>query len=367
MRVLHISGAKVWGGNEQQLIYLIDELPRFNIRQVLFCFKDTPLHREATAHPVKICSIDRVKPFSAAYFKALRRIIKEEEIDLIHLHTSDSVTGYVITDIIKPLNTPTVFTKKGIRKKNSWLSKYKYNSKSIDRIICVSESVKENFAAILRPENRKKLVVVNDGVKINEQAEAPYLLREKLGISAESFIFGSIANHTKAKDLHTLIRALKKLKILQPKKKFYLVQIGKFSKLTPEIMEEVEKSKLNDVMSFLGFVPQASAFLKQFDSFVISSSREGGPSTLMEAFAVGTPVVSTKVGVINEAIENGKNGFYTAPGNAHALAEKMAAIMEDGELRQKFSELSKEVFRKKFTVEHLAQETYFIYKDLVQE
>lgn len=365
LRILHVSGAKAWGGNEQQLMYLIDELPRFDVYQVLFCFNDTPLQKEATAHPVKIRSIERVKPFSAAYRSALRQIIEEEDIDVIHLHTSDSVTGYVVTDILKPLNIPTVFAKKGIREKNSFLSKFKYNYKGIDRIICISDYVKTNFKAILKKKNHNKLVTVYNGIKEADLVlHGEVDLRQKLGIADDIILFGSIANHTRAKDLMTLVRAVDKL-LKSGRKNFHLVQMGSFSKLTPEFQAEVENLHIGTHFSFLGFVENGMSHMSQLDALVISSQREGGPSSLMEAFSRKTPVISTRVGVVDEVIKDGENGFSVEVGDAGGLAEKMARFMDKPDLAPEFAEKSYAKFRNRFTAKHLGENTFKVYKELL--
>lgn len=367
LKVLHVSGAKAWGGNEQQLMYLIDELPTFKVHQVMFCFEGTPLCKEAAAHPVKIRAVKRVKPYSSAYRKALRKIVKEEKIDLIHLHTSDSVTGFVVTDILKPLNVPTVFAKKGIREKNSFLSKFKYNYHNIDRIICISEYVRINFKAILKKRNHSKLVTVYNGIKeVDHVAEGKIDLRKKIGIADDVILFGSIANHTRAKDLMTLVQSVDHL-LKKGKKNFHMVQMGSFSKITPEFQAEVKNLGIGSHFSFLGFVENALSHMPQLDALVISSQREGGPSSLMEAFSRKTPVISTRVGIVEEVITDGENGFSVEVGEAEALADKMAHFMEDPSLADEFAQRSYEKYTSRFTAKHLGENTFRVYKELLLE
>lgn len=367
LKVLHVSGAKAWGGNEQQLMYLIDELPAFKVQQVLFCFEGTPLHKEAAAHPVKIRAIDKVKPYSAAYRKTLRQVVKEENIDLIHLHTSDSVTGFVVADIFKPLNIPTIFAKKGVREKNSILSKFKYNYHNIDRIICISEYVKRNFKDLLKKKNHSKLITVYNGIKEMDHVEEGKIdLRKKLGLNDDVILFGSIANHTRAKDLLTLLRAVHHL-LEKGEKNFHMVQMGSFSKLTPEFQEEVENLQINENFTFLGFVENALTHMPQLDALVISSKREGGPSSLMEAFSRKTPVISTRVGIVEEVISDGENGFSVKVEEPKALADKMARFMEDPGLASSFAQRSYEKFANRFTARHLGENTYNVYKELLLE
>lgn len=366
MKVLHVSGARSWGGNEQQLMYLIDELDKLGVEQVLFCYKETPLEKTSALHPVKIRSIERAKPHTSTYRKEFRKIIAEENIELMHLHTSDSVTGFVVTDILKPLGVPTVFAKKGVRERNSFLSKFKYNYRNIDRIIVISEYVKENFKSVLKPVNHKKLVTVYNGIKLSEQEDrADFNIREKLGLEKEIILFGSIANHTRAKDLMTLIEAVKEL-LKNGEHNFHVVQMGTPSKLTPEFEKAVEDLNIGSHFTFLGFVANAVAYMPQLDALIISSKREGGPSSLMEAFSRKTAVISTKVGVVEEVIENGKNGFFVPTEDPEALAHKMAALVQIPQKAKEFGDRSFEKFKQGFTAEHLGKSTFNVYRELLE-
>lgn len=365
MKVLHVSGARSWGGNEQQLMYLIDELDKLGVEQVLFCYGNTPLEKAAASHPIKIWSIAREKPFSAAYRREFREVLNKESIELIHLHTSDSVTGFVVTDILRSTGVPTVFAKKGVREKNSALSKFKYNYKNIDRIIVISEYVRENFKTVLKPKNHKKMVTVYNGIKVpTASVEAEFSLRAKLELQEEKILFGSIANHTRAKDLMTLIKAVDLL-LKKGVQNFHVVQMGSPSKLTPEFEKAVKDLEIGSHFTFLGFVANAVSFMPQLDALVISSKREGGPSSLMEAFSRKTPVISTKVGVVEEVIENGKNGFYVPIEDPEALAQSMAEFINNPALAQKFAEKSFEKFQNSFTAEHLGKNTYEVYRELL--
>ena len=364
MKVLHVSGARSWGGNEQQLIYLIDELDKLGVEQKIFCFTGTPLFEEVKNHPVEILAMDYRKPYTLAYRKFFRNLVEQHKIDVIHLHTSDSVTGYVITDLFKPLEVPTVFAKKGVREKNSILSKYKYNYPSIDRIIVISEYVRQNFKKVLKPKNYSKMVTVHNGIKEVDQEEPAFYIRKKLGLEEDIVLFGNIANHTRAKDLGTLIKAVQ-IVIEKGFSKFHLVQMGSPSKLTPEYKSAVEAAGIDKHFTFLGFVANAVSLMPQLNALIISSKREGGPSSLMEAFSRKTAVISTKVGVVEEVMENGRNGFFVEPEHPEALAQKMIEFIRKPELEMQFGDLSFEKFRNEFTAEKLGSKTLEVYREIV--
>lgn len=368
MTVLHISGAQVWGGNEQQLIYLISELDVLGVQQKIFCFKDSPLFRAVSNLPIEIIATAPLSPYSSKYRNFLSDIVEDKQIDVIHLHTSDSVTGYVVTDLIKRLRTPTLFARKGIRNKTSFLSKQKYNYKNIHGILCISEYVKEHFGAILSEKNRKKLVVVYNGVKIEDMPANPeFQIKEKLKLSSETFIIGNIANHTNAKDLPTLVKVLEHIVCTLKVKDIHLVQLGDHSKNTEVLREMVKEKKLESYITFMGFVKNASSYLSQFDVFLMTSEREGGPSSVVEALYKKTPVISTRVGVVDEIIEDGVNGFSSEVRDVEGLAIKVVKFKDSPKLSDQFSKLSYDIFLKKFTADQLGKKTFAVYENLIND
>ena len=73
------------------------------------------------------------------------------------------------------------------------------------------------------------------------------------------------------------------------------------------------------------------------DIFVLSSHEEGMPNVLSEAMACGLSIVSTKVRGSDELIENNVNGFLVEPRNSEELADKIDILINNKEIREKFS------------------------------
>lgn len=367
MTVLHISGARSWGGSEQQLLYLIDELQKYGVSQKISCYEGTPLMEATKDKPVQTLTTPYFKPTSSLYRKNLKKIIDEYDIDLIHIHTNDGLTGYVLTDLFYNLKTPTILSRKSVRDKHSFLSKLKYNYKNIDVIICVSKYVEAHFSRILSEKNRKKTIIVQDSVQVDERPQiVSFDIREKYNIDQDFYLIGNIANHTRAKDHPILIKTLYEIVHVQNEKNVKLLQIGQFSPLTDELKLLVKEYDLEEYIIYTDFVKDASLLMKQFDVFLMTSCREGGPSSIIEAFKNKVPVVSTRVGVVDEVIVDGINGFTTEIKSPKMLAEKLLILKEDRSLRENFANKSYERFISNFTAEILGKKTYEIYKGLLE-
>ena len=368
MKVLHVSGARSWGGNEQQLLYLVEQLNLYKVEQSLFCYENTPLFNRLKDIKINIIAIPYIKSTKSGYQKLLKKAVVDYQFDLLHLHTSDSVTGYVITDLLFKLKTKTVFSKKGIGSKVSLLSKYKYNYKNIHKILCVSEVVYTYFKEVLSKKNHAKLCVVYDGVRVNDTLENSSIdIREELNLPKNTNVIGNIANHTKAKDLKTLVKTLDVLVHKKNIKNIHLIQVGEFSKRTQGLKNLILEYNLENYISFIGFRENASLFLPQFDVFLMTSEREGGPTTVLEAMYKKTPIVSTEVGIVGEAIRDGENGFIAPVGDYQSLANKLETLLGNKSLMTSFSEISYQKFSSSYTVKKLGESTFTTYKEVINE
>lgn len=368
MKILHISGARSWGGNEQQLIITIPEIKKYNFDSYVFGVENSPLHNVCIEKEIDFICCKSNKLNKTINYKFLKETIAHLKPDLLHLHTSDSVTLFVVSDLLYNLKIPTVFSKKGVSRNVSFLSKFKYNYKNIDKILCVSETVKNHFKTILKIRNHSKLCVIYDGVaEILEPNKGVIDLKKEYAIDATSKIIGNIANHSKAKDLKTLIRTVNQLVNINKLRDIHVFQIGSFSKLTNELKKLVKEYHLEKYITFLGFTENASLFLPQFDIFVMTSEREGGPTSVLEAFQNKIAVVSTKVGVINDVINNGINGFSTEVSNFKELAKDIEIILRNDSLKIKFIKESYQLYLDNFTAEKLGSNTSKIYNTVLRK
>ena len=99
----------------------------------------------------------------------------------------------------------------------------------------------------------------------------------------------------------------------------------------------VEELGLQERVRFLGAQPRARVveLFAAADASILSSTWENFPHTVVEALAVGTPVIATTVGGVAEVVHDGENGLLVAPGDAPALARAIATYFADAELRDR--------------------------------
>jgi glycosyltransferase involved in cell wall biosynthesis len=368
MNILHVSGATSWGGNEQQLVDTIFGLDKLNVSSYIFCYKSSPLEAYALVHNLKTVTTSIKSNFSFRKIKLLKQSIIDLNIDLVHLHTSDSVTTYVVSDILVNLRVPAVFSKKGISSPKKGLSAYKYNYKNILKTICVSKAVLDSFKKTLKFKNLHKLVVVYDGIK-TERAKIinSFNVRKKYNISNDVTIIGNIANHTRAKDLVTFVKTVNHLVNVLNIKNVCFIQIGKEGKYSENFLPLIEEYKLEKYIKILGFVENAFSLMPQFNIYLMSSEREGLPITIYEAFYQKTSVVSTKAGGVAEAITHNVNGLLSEIKDYKDLAKNILILIKQPKLKDAFVEKSYSLILNKFTTKQLAKNTLSVYNDILNK
>lgn len=147
----------------------------------------------------------------------------------------------------------------------------------------------------------------------------------------------SVARLTEKKGLHVAIEACRQLKKQGVAFRYRILGIGPWERRLRTLIEQYQ---LDDVIEMPGFMPshQVKEMLEQADVFLLPSitgtdgDMEGIPVALMEAMAVGIPVISTVHSGIPELVESGKSGWLVPENDAQALAERLAAFSQlDGE------------------------------------
>ncbi|TVZ25190.1 glycosyltransferase involved in cell wall biosynthesis [Gillisia sp. Hel_I_86] len=368
MNVLHISGAHVWGGNEQQLLSLIIGLQDYNVKQSFFCFNNSPLIEKLGQTDITILPIPKCRHGSKKYIKFLKEIVISQKIDLIHLHTSASLTGYVVTDIFHKLGVKVIFSKKAVSRKTSFLSRIKYNYKGIDSIVCVSAYVMQYFKTVLNSKNYHKLSVIYDGVTEKVyKSPVEINLKEVLNVDISTFIIGNIANHTRAKNLPLLVETLNYLVNNLNIRDIHLVQIGYFSKRTESLREMIKKYNLEQYITFLGFSDNTHSLHPQFNVFLLTSEREGGPTVILESFKHKIPVVSTKVGLVDDCVKHGTHAYVAEVGDFKSLAESISKLKNDKRIGKNFANNASDLFFNKFTEKKFVFDTYAHYNKILQD
>jgi glycosyltransferase involved in cell wall biosynthesis len=123
--------------------------------------------------------------------------------------------------------------------------------------------------------------------------------------------------------------------------------------LRPRLESQAAGLGLGNRITFTGWRSDIPELIAAMDVFVMSSLFEGGPTSVLEAMAMGKPVVATSVGMVPEVIEDGRTGLVVPPGNAAALADRVIRLLGDDAARGAMGEAARAHALADFSIERM--------------
>jgi len=157
----------------------------------------------------------------------------------------------------------------------------------------------------------------------------------------------AISRHDPRKGVDVLLRALAELRERGVAFRACLVGGGQ---LLEQHRGLAERLNLNGTVTIEGFAPDAYAYLRHADVFVLPSLEEGsGSVSLLEALQAGAAVVASNVDGIPEDVADGDSALLVEPGNASVLSGAIERVLNDHALRRRLARRAREVFNEKFS------------------
>ena len=132
-----------------------------------------------------------------------------------------------------------------------------------------------------------------------------------------------------------------------------------------DIKDLIQRLNLAELISFHEPVEDLSPVLARFDLLVSSSHIETFGRTLVEAMAMGKPIVATAVGGVPEVVADGEVGFLVPAGDANALAKKISLLVEDDDLRQTMGQKGRQRVSEHFDVRTITRRWEQTYESLL--
>ena len=121
---------------------------------------------------------------------------------------------------------------------------------------------------------------------------------------------------------------------------------------------------LNKYFYFAGFRNDIPQLLKCFDIFVLPSLYEGLPNVILEAFALGVPVIASNLESIREAIIPHKNGLLVEPGNVRQLTLNIKELLTHKTLQKRLSQKAYLMVNKRFDIKNNADLLVDLFKKI---
>ncbi|MDT7741807.1 MAG: hypothetical protein QOE59_885, partial [Actinomycetota bacterium] len=170
-------------------------------------------------------------------------------------------------------------------------------------------------------------------------------VRAGLGVALDAELVVIVARMRPEKDHATLLRAFAEVRRVRPRAQLLVVGDGV---LREELERLVAELGLDRDVVYVGLRSEVGDLLAAADVAALSSRKECAPQSLLEAMAVGVPVVATAVGGIPEMVEQATTGLLVPPGDPGALAEALIALLGDPVRRSALADAARREVTRRF-------------------
>lgn len=363
--------SKVLFGAETIILTIAERIDKTKFNPLIVVFKGEdeeipPLALEAKQKKIPVEIIILKGKFDFFSIFKLRRIILKNNIDILHSHEYKS-------DIIAFIATR--FTSvKLITTTHGWLSinpKVKFYEfldsiviRFFNKIVAVSNAMEKELLKIKIPSSKTSVIETALDFSYLQLDLKKSNLREELGFDSNAVLIGTIGRLSLERGHIYFLRAAKEIIKIFPNVIFLIAGDGY---LKESLVSEAKKMGIKDKVFFLGFRKDISNILSAIDIFVFPSLRESFGIALVEAMAVGKPVVATRMGISSEIIKDGETGIMIEPKNSDSIREAVIKLLRDENLRVKIGASAKRLVVERFNCQQMVNSYEYAYLALLEK
>jgi glycosyltransferase involved in cell wall biosynthesis len=378
--IAHILPWDAIGGTELATLRIARAVESENFRSIMFCpsgsrivspFFASEGFETVSYEPIELDTHNFIS-YSSATIK-LTRSFRRHHIDLIHC--ADIPAGNYAALAGKIARIPLVCH---VRNRYHWLSRFERAwLLGIDKLICVSQDTRQQFGHLAKYGDyaaKRKGKVIYDGMEIPSEDGAIKSVKEEVkrefGIPEKAKIIGMVARLAPQKDYLTLIKAVARLAPHYSDVRFLIIgaysQAEEQRKHFEEVQRAIHEHKVDDFFIFTDFRTDVPRLMNALDIFVLCTHFEGFPLVILEAMALGKPVVATAVDGIPEVIIDSKTGLLHNHEDYEHLAQQLLLLLWDKDFANSIGEAGRQYVQMNFNQRQFALNMINLYREMLK-
>ena len=360
VRLLELRNTYKWGGGPDKTILLSAERHnRSRVEVVVVYIRDVrdqefSIGDKARAKGLTFYEVEERGKFDPRVLEALREIVLRHDINLIHGHDHKSdLFAYLLRRWLWRQRLAVVSTA------HAWVMLglkgqiYRRMDLSLMRrfnhLIAVSHATKSEMIEAGVPPDL--ITVIHNGIDTDAWApkRASASLRDELKLGQAFPVIGYVGRIMPEKDLETWLRAAAMVAKQYPHAQFVLVGEGKDTATLEQLKRLAADLGIKDNVYFPGYRSDLVPVYETFDIFLLSSRREGLPNSILEAMAMGLPVVTTDVAGAKELVLDGQTGYLLPQGDEIGIASALTTLTMNDTLRRQMGRMGRERVQREFS------------------
>lgn len=365
-KVLLVAAAtSTTGGGERHVADLMRGLPEMGFQVELLAPRGGDINALAASLGIATYEAD-IGGTSVAGLSATRSAIAQSDPDIVHAHGSRAALYARLAD--SRGRERAVYTVHGIHTDRSGSSARRSVLTAMERVlvqrtrhfICVCHADMAHGSALGILEAQRASVVYN-GVSLPEGVAAGSF-RSEIGVGSETPVALAVGRYSPQKDHPTLLRAWALVRHRMPDAVLALIGGGQLEAETRALADSLG---LGGSVRFCATRPDLRSAYTDADVVVLSSLWEGLPYVVLEALATGTPVVSTAVDGIPEAVTHGETGLLVPPSAPEPVAAALVELLSDRDRSRAMGEMGRADVAERFSLEGMIDGLASVYRDVL--
>ena len=357
------------GGAETVLLNIAKNLDKNQFNTTVVLHRSRWLHEQLKKYNIDTKIIPSRRSWDIAFISKFVRLCRQLKIEIIHSHLSGANLYSSLAGMILRIPVIATYHNEFImpgRTERFIMFKSMLVRKLAAKIVLIADFMQKDYIqkGKFSPE---KLMTVYNGIDLDNQRNNREIsdLRNELGLKDNEIIVGNVANIRQPKGHRYLIETARQVCNDLPDVKFLLIGDPGKGELKKEIEEQIAGLHLENNVKLLGFRQDVHKLLHLMDIFVLSSTSEGLPLSVVEAMAASKPVVATNIGGLPEIVIPDETGYLVEPADSAALAEKLSILIKNEDLRQQMGEKGRNMAINKFSIETMIDTYQNLYKELL--
>ena len=357
-------------GTEKHLRYLASKLDKSKFKSMICYFDGNNVLAnilKGEGIPTIYLPLKRIyglKALLVAY--KIAKIIKENNIDIVQTyHFKADTFGVLVSRLAGVKKIVSSRRDTGYLKKPSQVLLNRFINRFIDHFIMVSDKVGR---IIMGPEgiDSGKINTIYNGVDLNKFSVSKngqaIVVRKELGIPADDFVIGTTAMFRPEKGYDIFLEGIWRLGNDFQNLKVLLIGDGP---LYDKITGYCSELGLEHKVIFLGSSQEVAKYLEAMDVFCLISKHEGFSNAILEAMAMGKPIIASDVGGNAEAVVHDETGLIIPPNDSQRFAEAVIKMYKNPAMRMIMGKKARMRSEKAFSLDQMVKNHENFYKKIM--
>ncbi|MFH1066526.1 MAG: glycosyltransferase [bacterium] len=356
--ILHTECSTGWGGQEIRIFSEMEAMQKRGHYVLLAAPERSTICKRCRDAGFPVFAFHDEKWRYPVAIMELARLFRRQKVQIVNTHSSRD--GWIGGLAARLARVPLIIRSRHIdvTYPNRFLSRIAYG-RLPHLVLTTSNKITDGLLVSL-DLNPAKVITVPTGVDLKKfHPDVKSDLRKELGMDPNVKLIGMASVLRSWKGHYDFLIAARAIAKKYPSVRFVIAGDGPMKET---VIRQIEELELTQHVSLLGHRNDVPQVLAALDIVVLpSTAHEGIPQTMLQAMAMGKPVIGTRVGGIPEVIEDGWNGLLVPSRDAAAIAQAALRLIDNHTLRDNLTKKARETILQRHSLDTMCETLEGIY------